>query len=827
MKKMFNFIIVFMIGSLALGIGSQAFGQLDDRFGAKGVEATQYLGQFGLSWFRDWEDSYLPKNYPALGKNKIWTLGKIDYRTDGLGMDYRWILLDLLENSDDDLLQSFFDLCIALIDSNIVPVIGEYWTKNQAILEKQLADSLNQFTFTQKKYGIKYRAKCKKTEIAFQDTLPKFEVTVRQDTIRLATSVAADWKTHIYIEAWVLNPNPFRWKYYWQDVGDADCVFHTVISLQVDVPIIGVGRERYLQVKAVLPDSRTESEIDWNLLGISFTWEELSNAIEDLVDDEIESALKKELNKPPVTDHYYLIDFFKPMFSKGNVPTQSEILDRIWQAEQNYVRKLIEREGFVGQYWSIGYEPNWYPMLRPKQYAEFFLRYYQLIKTFDPTAKVMGPSIFLTEAVQGFDDIAWQFIPELLQSPFLGIRDEFKKLVNAYFRMANCKKWYQEFIAALPPGVKIDVNDLHVFPISSETQGMDFEKLKDQLNEMALFMRQVSGTDVVWVSEFGNIDYRRTEAEAAELCRILCEYFKTNEVGIQRWFWFLSKGHSPFYDLPFAPNPPVTALLKRNNSLTLIGETYLRAADNTPPVMTAPPSDDGTMATAGKITFSWKAAQEYDTGISDYRLELRAEPGGNVAFREWVGNKLSHEINYYAPGTLYARVQAKNGAGLVGNWSEWSDGIIIKPSDDSADDGKADEIASDQGKEAEEKSDQASDDSGQSRITSSERTDQLIEGTAPQVKPSQYGLSQNYPNPFNGTTAITFNMPTEGLVRIEVFDIRGTKVKTLINEFKPAGRFVVQWDGSDESFARVASGVYIYRMTAAGFVATRKMVLVQ
>ncbi len=820
MKTMTIIILSFLIGAWTV---PPAFGQLDDRFGAKGVEATRYLGQFGLNWYRDWEDSYLPKNYPPPGKNKIWTLGKIDYRTDGLGMDYRWLLLDLLENTDQELLQSFFDFCIALVDSNIAPAIGDYWTKNQAILEKQLADSLNHFVFTQKKYGVKYRAKCKGTEIAFQDTLPKFAITVRQDTIRLATSLAADWKTHIYVEAWILNP--FRWEYYWQDIGDADCIFHTLISLQADVPLIGVGRERYLQVKAVWPNSRTESEIEWNLLGIPFTWEELSNAIEDLVDDEIETALNKELNKPPVTDPYYMIDFFKPLFSKGIVPTQSEILDRIWQYEQQYVRKLIEREGYVGGYWSIGYEPNWYPMLRPAQYAEFFLRYYQLIKTFDPTAKVLGPSVFLTEAVDGFDDIAWNFIPELFQDSFMGIRDEFKKLVMAYFKMANSKKWFHDFIKALPPRVKMDVVDLHVYPVSSNPQEMDWEKLKGQINDLALFMRQVSGTDVVWVSEFGNIDYRRTEAEAAELCRQLCDYFKSNDVGIQRWFWFLSKGSSPFYDLPFAPSPPATALLKRNNLLTKIGQVYLAAADNTPPVMTAPPTDDGNMALPGKITFYWQPAREFDTGILDYRLEVKAEPGGGIVFSNWVGNKLSHEINFYAPQILYARVQAKNGANLVGDWSDWSDGIRVKPGADSLDNRKSDQLAWDDDAAHDGKTEKAFGDG--SADVAPEQAEQTGDIAVVSAMPTHFALAQNYPNPFNGTTAIAFELPAESQVRIEVFDIRGKKVRTLIDEFKSAGRWMVQWNGANEENAPVTSGVYIYRMMAAGFVATRKMVLVQ
>ncbi len=240
--------IVVMIIVLA---GGTAQGQLDDRFGVKGVEGTKYLGQKGLNWYRDWEDSYLPANYPASGKNKFWTVGKIDYRTDKLGMDYRWIILDLLEDTDVDLLQSFLDLCLAIVDTNIIPDISDYWTENKPLLETQLEDTLNHFSFTEKKYGIKYRAKCKNTDIAFQDSLPEFVLTVKQDTIILNTSIKADWKTHIYIEAWVLNPNPFHWGYYWEDVGDADCKFQTTIQVTGFIALEGQGRDRNLQVKKI------------------------------------------------------------------------------------------------------------------------------------------------------------------------------------------------------------------------------------------------------------------------------------------------------------------------------------------------------------------------------------------------------------------------------------------------------------------------------------------------------------------------------------------------------------------------------------------------
>ncbi len=562
MKTALKHIIIIVVLIIVFLAGGTVRGQLDDRFGAKGVEGTKYLGQNGLNWYRDWEDSYLPKNYPPVGKNKFWTVGKIDYRTDNLGMDYRWIILDLLEDIEPELLQSFLNLCLALVDTNIVPVISDYWDENRPLLETQLEDTLNQFVFTEKKYGIKYRGTCKNSDIAFQDALPEFGLTVQGDTIILNTSVKANWKTHIYIEAWVLNPNPFHWGYYWEDVGDADCEFQTTIYIKGFVGLEGTGRERHLQVIKLVPDSQTESDIDWQVLGISFKWEGLSNSIEDMIDSEIEKGVGKELNKPPITDPHYLVDFFKSLFSNGIVPTQQEILDRIWNEEQSHIIKAIKAEGYEGGYWSIGYEPNWYPMLKPAQYAEFYTRYYNLIKKLDSDAKVMGPPILLTEAMKNFEDIAWLFIPDLFQD-FLGsLEDEFKNLINTYFKLANSKGWYREFLDHLPSDVKMDVNDFHVFPIRSDFQTIEWDSLGFLMDDMANYMRDVTQVDEVWVSEFGNIDRNRSEEQVAEMCRDFCQYFKFNTVGIQRWFWFLSKGHSPFYDIPFAPNPPITALLK-------------------------------------------------------------------------------------------------------------------------------------------------------------------------------------------------------------------------------------------------------------------------
>ncbi len=86
--------------------------------------------------------------------------------------------------------------------------------------------------------------------------------------------------------------------------------------------------------------------------------------------------------------------------------------------------------------------------------------------------------------------------------------------------------------------------------------------------------------------------------------------------------------------------------------------------------------------------------------------------------------------------------------------------------------------------------------------------------------PSNYSLYQNYPNPFNPTTTIPYSLLRNGLVKIQVFDVLGRLMQTLVNSEEQAGSYIVRFNGS-----RYASGVYFYRLTAPGVNIVRKMLL--
>lgn len=98
--------------------------------------------------------------------------------------------------------------------------------------------------------------------------------------------------------------------------------------------------------------------------------------------------------------------------------------------------------------------------------------------------------------------------------------------------------------------------------------------------------------------------------------------------------------------------------------------------------------------------------------------------------------------------------------------------------------------------------------------------------------PKEFALNQNYPNPFNPSTSIEFSLPRNADVQINVFNILGQKVRTLLNTQKSAGTHNVIWNADDEYGNKVSSGIYFYELRAtsdngADFVQMRKMVLLK
>ena len=90
------------------------------------------------------------------------------------------------------------------------------------------------------------------------------------------------------------------------------------------------------------------------------------------------------------------------------------------------------------------------------------------------------------------------------------------------------------------------------------------------------------------------------------------------------------------------------------------------------------------------------------------------------------------------------------------------------------------------------------------------------------TRPRDYGLGPNYPNPFNAATVISFTLSTDSDVRLDVYDVLGRRVATLVDDLLPAGEHHVSWDAIG-----AASGIYFARLVTPEGMMTRKMVLVR
>jgi hypothetical protein len=121
---------------------------------------------------------------------------------------------------------------------------------------------------------------------------------------------------------------------------------------------------------------------------------------------------------------------------------------------------------------------------------------------------------------------------------------------------------------------------------------------------------------------------------------------------------------------------------------------------------------------------------------------------------------------------------------------------------------------------------------GSNSFTPTISTGSLYYGTTSDIEssdllPSEYLLEQNYPNPFNPITQISFGVTTAGNVNIAVYNLLGQKIKTLVSEFKDAGKYNVTWNATDDGGQPVPSGVYFYRLTTDNRSETKRMMFLK
>ncbi|MDP8220270.1 MAG: T9SS type A sorting domain-containing protein, partial [Candidatus Stygibacter frigidus] len=115
------------------------------------------------------------------------------------------------------------------------------------------------------------------------------------------------------------------------------------------------------------------------------------------------------------------------------------------------------------------------------------------------------------------------------------------------------------------------------------------------------------------------------------------------------------------------------------------------------------------------------------------------------------------------------------------------------------------------------------------RLTASDDVDIIVTEVSEDNNelPVVTALTGNYPNPFNPETTIKMALKTNGLVRIDIYNVRGQMVRTLVNEYMDAGNHDIIWNGVDDHGQKLGSGVYFYNMKFGKYTSTKKMILMK
>ena len=110
------------------------------------------------------------------------------------------------------------------------------------------------------------------------------------------------------------------------------------------------------------------------------------------------------------------------------------------------------------------------------------------------------------------------------------------------------------------------------------------------------------------------------------------------------------------------------------------------------------------------------------------------------------------------------------------------------------------------------------------KLTVTEQLSSSIDNPVPQ----QFAVYQNYPNPFNPITKLVYDIPEETSVSVNIYNMMGKVVKTLVNEEQEnRGRKVIEWDATDNNGNKVSSGMYFYSIQTPEFSQTKKMLLLK
>jgi hypothetical protein len=219
------------------------------------------------------------------------------------------------------------------------------------------------------------------------------------------------------------------------------------------------------------------------------------------------------------------------------------------------------------------------------------------------------------------------------------------------------------------------------------------------------------------------------------------------------------------------------------------------------------------------LVASWSSYAEAISGRDGTSI-WRYFCGDDVWAIYWTHDITGDGIVDVAAGSFTGSVFLLNGASGQLIWQSPSEAKIftVRPIKDVNGDGYDDIIAGQQ---------MLSGSGGRFFVISGGTVDQTGIDDENVAVPYSHALVANYPNPFNAGTTIKFALPSPGRVSLDIYNIVGQRIKTLVDDFREAGEHSVVWDARDDSGVNVSTGVYFYRLSTGDIRASGKMMLIK
>lgn len=470
--------------------------------------------------------------------------------------------------------------------------------------------------------------------------------------------------------------------------------------------------------------------------------------------------------------------------------------DKIFNYEQPFISAMINDpdSSGKGRYWIVGNEPNMFPYFEPADYVNQYARYYLLIKSLDATAKILPGGLWMTSVENPYETIDG-YLHYLI--PGLPIRLKYDPIPDEF-------AWYRQFLSELDQyndqhqtKVQVDIGNFHIYP----HRGLDSvattitDDTKNKIIALAdlLSIEERGQNKEIFITEMGNVNIYFSEEQVAQVCSELVDFLKQQPT-IIKWFWFMLYGYDPKFSILVNPYDFLKQGLPK--WLADLFKNVVRQYDHAPHTALV------DLATIYSDTnYQGKSAKLFENIPNLECACVGSDQISSIAVSPNVCVTLYEHPNYEGKAEIFTASDPDLSDNFIGNDNVSSLKLEILGIVPCNQIGEA--------------------------YRSAQNLTRVLLANDYSHRPAVFALNQNYPNPFNTYTCIGYQLQTASEVVIEIYNMLGQQIRTIVDQQCEAGYQTVRWDGRDNHGNLMGSGAYLYQMKAGTFVATKKLVILK